>query len=142
MKFRKRGDRTEVGQKFDIKNTFWIKAGKKINVYDYIQSESEDTDIYKTLEKYGSLEKIELDHKGFYGDFETMDKMALHEKLKKAEELWGGLPIEVKTEFNNDKLKFMQEGKDWLQKKIKSISMQQQETKPEIKEGVNQNEQK
>lgn len=132
MKFRKRGDRTEVGQKFDLKNTFWIKAGKKINVYDYIQTASEDTDIYKTLEKYGSLEKIELDHEGVYGEFKEMDRMAFHEQLKKSEELWKSLPFEVRAEFNNDKLQFMENGEKWLKNKIQAETKKVETKKEEV----------
>lgn len=142
MKFGKRGDQTpkDYGQSFDLKNTFVIKAGKKINQYDEIQANSEDTDIYKTLEKYGSLEIITKTDEGMYGEFENIDQLGLHERLKKADEMWQGLPLDVRIHFKNDKLNFLQNGEKWLKERIEAKKPKPTEKteKTEQKEVINE----
>lgn len=95
------------------------KAGKEFDVHNWIQEGRDDTEIYPTLEKYGCLERMELDHEALFGDMTEMsDLRGTIERAKKAEELWNGLPIEVRTEFNNDKSLFAEQGLEWLKKKI------------------------
>lgn len=80
------GERIRKQQTFDPKKIFVEKCGQKINVYDSIQEASVDTDLYKTLEKYGSIEplmnpnlqQIEQD----FEEYETL--MTLHEKNRKS----------------------------------------------------------
>lgn len=134
-KFRKRGDHNRTQQEFDITKQFFIKAGEKINIYDAIQAASEDTDIYKTLEKYGSLKPLELDKKAVYAEFEkTMDQRDLHEQAIKAQNMWDKLPQKVREQFHNDKLEFMENGQKWLENEIAK------ETKPKHTEIVKEQE--
>ena len=51
--FRKYGDTTSGEQTFDKDKIFIIKFGQKINVYDMMQENNVDTDIYKIMQKYG-----------------------------------------------------------------------------------------
>ena len=110
-------ERIRIRQKFDPEKIFVIKAGQKINVYDAIQEASIDTDIYKTLEKYGSLDPLnkpnlqELQEE--FTEFETL--MSLQDKLKKADEMWNKLDAGVREQFQNDKMKFINNGKKWVE---------------------------
>lgn len=95
------------------------KAGKEFDVHDWIQEGREDTEIYTTLEKYGCLDRMEVDHELLFGDMTEMaDLRGTIERAKRAKELWEGLPIDIRTEFNNDSELFAEQGLDWLKKKI------------------------
>ena len=78
---------------------------------------------------------MELNKEGVYGEFtEIMDLRNLHEQQKRAKELWENLPLEVRNEFHNDHLEFMQNGQKWLEDKIKAATKQPEKTeKKEIK---------
>lgn len=146
MKFGKYGEHREVKQDFDIKNTFIEQAGEKINIYDKIQAATEDTDIYQTLEKYGSLKPIELNAEGVFAEFEkTMSKRDVEEQQKAADNMWSKLPLKVREQFNNNKYEFLTNGQKWLQKQIEEqqkkvelsetkISQETNEQKQEVKQ--------
>lgn len=129
MKFAKRGDRRPTQQTFDVKNTFIMKCGQKINQYDAIQEASEDTDIYKTLEKYGSIAKLETDHEGVFAEFkETMNLRNLHEQQIAAKNMWDKLPFDIREKFHNDRTEFLEKGENWLKKEIEKRKPQATET--------------
>ena len=46
-------ERKRMAQDFNKEEITVTKAGKEINVYNFIQENREDTEIYPTLEKYG-----------------------------------------------------------------------------------------
>lgn len=119
------------GQKFQ--KAIIIKQGKEIDVDAMIQAGREDTEIYPTLEKYGCLDKLEIDNKGVYGDFREIKSLEnIIEQNEKATNLWNNLPLEVREQFGNDKTKFLNEGEEWLKKKIDSENNKvQQQTQPE-----------
>ena len=120
------------GQKF--KKAIIIKQGKEIDVDAMIQAGREDTEIYPTLEKYGCLDKLEIDNKGVYGDFREIKSLEnIIEQNEKATNLWNNLPLEVREKFGNDKTKFLNEGEKWLKNKIQSEN-KYQEQKQEQKE--------
>lgn len=108
------------------------KAGKKFKVRDWIQAGREDTEIYETLEKYGSIERMKVDIKPLYGDMTKIkDLRNIHEMVKKSEELWESLPIEMRREFQHDKKIFMEQGEDWLKNKIKELEKLENTNKEE-----------
>lgn len=108
------------------------KAGVKINVYEFIQESREDTEIYPTLEKYGSLKRMELDTEGVYGDFrEIKDLRSVYEQQKAADNMWLNLPIEVRKEFGHSKSEFMEKGENWLKNKIE-LKKEQTVIQPEL----------
>lgn len=141
-KFRKWGDHNRTQQEFDITKNFFIKAGEKINIYDQIQAATEDTDIYQTLEKYGSIKPLEIDKKAIYAEFNQMyDKRDLHNQQIAAQNLWDKLPYKVREQFHNDKLEFMENGQKWLENEILRAE-QAKTTQNEKNNEVSQNEQK
>lgn len=109
-------------QDFDRKNIHWIKNGEKVNVYDFIQEGREDTEIYPTLEKYGSIKRMELDTPAVYQQFEKINDLRDHlEQQKQAENMWNALPLEIRQQFNNDRYEFMNNGMQWLEKRLEQI---------------------
>lgn len=107
-------------QKFDKKKIHIIKCGKKINVYDAIQEANQDTDIYKTLEKYGTIDNMYRHNKeAILEDFEDyMNLHDLHQLQEKAKNMWENLPAGVREQFQNDRLKFLENGEKWLKNGI------------------------
>lgn len=114
------GERIRKQQTFDPKKIFVEKCGQKINVYDSIQEASVDTDLYKTLEKYGSIEPLMNPNlKEIEQDFEEYETlMSLHEKIEKAENMWLKLDAGVKEKFHNNKNEFVEKGQQWLQEML------------------------
>lgn len=112
--------RVRFQQHFDRKKIFIEQGGKKYNVYDRIQENAEDTDIYKTLEKYGTIEPIKkVDLPAVQSEFtEYMSLMDLHEKKIKADNMWKSLPAGIREEFKNDKYNFLEKGEEWLKKQM------------------------
>lgn len=130
------GQRHRISQSFDKEKIFVIRCGKKINVYDEIQANAVDTDLYKTLEKYGSIDSLmKHDKQEIQTDFEELNSlMDLHEHAQKADEMWKGLPAGVREIFKNDKMNFLQNGEQWLKDSMKPQPKPQTEPKPETKE--------
>lgn len=121
-------------QKYDRKKIFITQAGNTFNVYDRIQENAVDTDIYKTLEKYGTIENMKkYDHEAVQTEFdEYMSLMDLKEKQKKANNMWNALPAGVREVFKNDKYNFLQNGQEWLNKQIQAT----QQVKKEEQGGI------
>lgn len=80
-----------------------VETGRE-NLYDYIQSHKESTDIHVLLERFSNGEVDVLQRmQGFYGDVTSMPK-TYAEVLNAViigEETFARLPIEVKQRFNN-----------------------------------------
>ncbi len=108
--------RERKAQFFDREKIFVVKKGQKINVYDAIQEANVDTDIYKTLEKYGSIESMKkLNEPLVIQEFEKLLSLTdIIEINQKADELWEQLPAGVREEFHGDKNELLQRGEDWL----------------------------
>lgn len=112
--------RERKAQNYNPKEIFWIKNGEKINVYDFIQSGREDTEIYPTLEKYGSIKRMELDTPAVYGKFTEIQNLRdCLEQKKQADDMWNALPLEIRQTFNHNKYDFMNNGMQWLEKRLK-----------------------
>lgn len=114
------GERVRKQQTYDREKIYVIKCGQKINVYDSIQEASVDTDIYKTLEKYGSIEplmnpNLQEIREDFENYFTLMD---LHEQIEKANNMWNKLDAGVREYFHNDKNEFVKNGQKWVEELI------------------------
>ncbi len=114
MKRRKRAT-----QSFDKEKITLTKAGKTFNVYDKIQEGREDTEIYPTLEKYGCIDRMMLDHQGIYDDFTKYGELRdIKEQQKLANQMFYDLPIDVRQKFNNDISVFMKDGEKFVKKMV------------------------
>lgn len=145
MKRRKR-----AAQSFDKENITLTKAGKTFNVYDKIQEGREDTEIYPTLEKYGCIDRMMLDHQGIYDDFTKYGELRdIKEQQKLANQMFYDLPLEVRQKFNNDISVFMKDGQKFVKKmvdediaraktiELKNKKLQETVTQPIVKEEIN-----
>lgn len=141
----------DVERKFDREKITITKAGKVINMHDYIQANNVDCNIYETLRKYNMSDTFENANmflrrkdgaQALYGDFlalQNKDMRELEDQIKYADYLFDQLPNEIKQKFNNDKYKFMKEGQAYLEKELAKLNSLPKE--PIKEEGVN-NEQK
>lgn len=145
MKRRKR-----AAQSFDKEKITLTKAGKTFNVYDKIQEGREDTEIYPTLEKYGCIDRMMLDHQGIYDDFTKYGELRdIKEQQKLANQMFYDLPIDVRQKFNNDISVFMKDGEKFVKKmvdediakakaiKLENKKLQETTTQPIVKEEIN-----
>lgn len=119
VKFKPIIERTRMAQTFD-KNTITLtKAGKTFNVYDKIQENREDTEIYPTLEKYGCIDRMMLNTQGVYADFQEFKGLReMKDQQIKADEMFNSLPLDIRIQFQNDKNLFMRDGEKWIKSKI------------------------
>lgn len=111
--------RTRMAQSFDKGSITLTKAGKTFNVYDKIQENREDTEIYPTLEKYGCIDRMMLNTQGVYADFQEFKGLReMKDQQIKADEMFNSLPLDVRIQFQNDKNLFMRDGEEWIKSKI------------------------
>lgn len=119
VKFKPIIERTRMAQTFDKDTITLTKAGKAFNVYDKIQENREDTEIYPTLEKYGCIDRMMLDTRGVYADFQEFKGLReMKEQQIKADEMFNSLPLDVRIQFQNDKNLFMRNGEKWIKELI------------------------
>lgn len=96
-----------------------IRAGQELDIRSWIDSAREDTELYKTLEKYGCIDRMIVNTESVYGDMtKIMDLRDSLEQIKKADELWESLPLDFRKEYLNDKTIFMREGLERMKAKI------------------------
>lgn len=111
--------RTRMAQSFDKNSITLKKAGKTYNVYDKIQENREDTEIYPTLEKYGCIDRMMLNTQGVYADFQEFKGLReMKDQQIKADEMFYNLPLDVRIKFQNDKNLFMRDGEKWIKEVI------------------------
>ena len=138
MKCYRYGDKRRTQQKFDP-NISFIKYGKPIKIYDYIQEQAEDCNIYKNLEKYGSIENaisiMSRIRPQIIADFEEcMDLRSIEDKRVAINNIWEQLPVEEKAKFDNNFSTFIDNGYvhytnelKTIQEKIKQAQAQKQD---------------
>lgn len=135
MKFNTAYDQTRnISQSFDRKKIFLKRGGKTYNVYDEIQANNVDLNIYEILEKYncskdiapsqaGALINNANKMNGMYGDFTQLQEIGDARDIiafqNKANEMFLQLPLEIRKHFDNNALKFANEGEKWLQEQLK-----------------------
>lgn len=129
------GQRHRFAQNFDKEKIFITKAGKTFNVYDSIQAANVDTDIYKTLEKYGSIEPMYRKNvEEIAQEFtEFLSLRDVQEKNIKAQNMWNNLSAGVREEFKNNIYEFMQNGEKWIKEQQKIAAETQAKTLAENK---------
>lgn len=142
MRFNNAYDKTrDVAQTFDRKKITLVKAGKEFNVYDFIQANNIDTNIYEILEKYNCTADITPSQAGalinnsnkmnsLFGDFSKLQEIGDSRDIinyqNKANEMFLSLPLEIRSKFNNNALKFANEGEKWLREQLEAKQQTQQ----------------
>lgn len=108
--FRNKNDIQKIeGKTFDKKNIHFIRKGQKINVYDFIQSGREDTEIYPMIEKYGIIKtNKDLEKPLLYGEFTELQNLRdVQEKMILADNLWDRMSLEQRKFYHNNKMEFV-----------------------------------
>lgn len=120
-------------QEFDKDNIFITKNGEKINVYQMIQNNREDTEIEPTLKKYGCLTPMEMNIEQVYTDLTNIkgDMRDMIEQQQEADNLWNKLPRDVRETFGNSKRNFLENGETWLKSKIEKAKAEAEKLKQE-----------
>lgn len=112
-------DRNRKQQSYDPKKIFIDRLGKKVNLFDLIQEAKEESDVTLCMKKYGCITPLGVDLNKTYENYmEIKDLRDIYEAQKQADKLWDTLPIEVRSEFGNNKEDFMKNGEQWLKDKI------------------------
>lgn len=138
QKFKKKNERIRMQQTFDKDSITMKRAGQEVNVYDFIQANREDTELYEVLEKYGCIDKIKKTDEALYADITEIQKLdglrGMVEKQKQAKMMFEQLPIEVRKEFNNSLNEFSIKAPQYLQKLGETLEMKN-ELKLEMEKG-------
>lgn len=120
MKFKKVIKRERMARAFDPDKTITM-AGKTFVVRERIQEARADTEIYPTLEKYGTLDRMQINPYKVYADFGGMKSLKdIMDQQNEAKRLWNNLPFDVRKQFDNNIGTFIKEGESWLKKQIEA----------------------
>ena len=118
-------ERKRMAQDFNKEEITVTKAGKEINVYNFIQESREDTEIYPTLEKYGCIDRMIINEPDVYSDLRNIkDLRNSIEQVQEATKLWENLPLDIRREFGHSQKEFMEKGEKWLKNKIQEQKAQ------------------
>ena len=129
--------REKKQQNFDKEKITLTKAGETFNVYDKIQENTEDTEIYKTLEKYGCIENIPMVPGRVYAQFEELNGLRdLKEQQILAENMFYNLPLETRQKFNNNMNQFVKDGEKYVKKLMETEKQMTQEPQQQITDGA------
>ena len=91
------------------------QSGKMVNLKELVKKHFEDSDIYATLYKYGSLDPLKVDFKEVQEDYiEILEMKDILKLQDKAKELFENLPALIKNKFDNSYERFYNEGKDFF----------------------------
>lgn len=108
-----------MAQNFNKDEIKITMKNQELNIYKMIQDAREDTEIYPTLEKYGSIERMVMKTPDVYQDLrEIKDLRSSMDQVKEATKLWENLPLNVRKEFGHSQKEFMEKGENWLKNKI------------------------
>ena len=135
--FRKYGDITIGEETFDKDKIFIEKFGQKINVYDMIQENNVDTDIYAIMDKfhYTGSQAIEIMSQAKQGIYDDLTKIKdlrdLEEKVIKGKNLWESLTVEERRKYDHNMYKFLETGEETILKEIEAEKKVIEETKKE-----------
>lgn len=112
----------EHTQSFDREKIVLTKCGKTFNVYDFIQSGREDTEIYPTLEKYGCIDRMIVDYPQVFADLtQAKDLRGLYDQDIALRNIFDSLPLEERRLFNHDFYTFKEQGLSYFEQKKKAI---------------------
>ena len=121
------------------------RNGEELNLQKYINENNRDCTIYQVLETYrGDLKLTQarmnvLTHQVSDELMEIKDLRDALTVMKKAEETWKQMPLEIRKEFNNNVSEFQKNGLNWANQKIKEFNaLQQAKKQPITKEETNE----
>lgn len=112
-KFCSCGDRfvTTYKPHFENDGTMNLKESGRVDLYEEIQSHKASTDINTIIKKFTMTgdESLFQVRQAYYGDFSEMPKTyaEMFQRVVDAENLFNGLPPEVRSQFNNNLSEFL-----------------------------------
>ena len=101
------------------------RAGKEISLQEYINENNKDCTIYDVYNTYRGDKKLTvqalntLSHKVSDELMQVTNLQDAFAVMKKAEESWRALPLDIRKEFGNNVREFQKNGLQWAQKKYK-----------------------
>lgn len=102
------------------------RNGKEVNLQEFINENNQDCTIYQVYEKYrGDMKMTQAElntmhHKIADELTEIKDLRSAFEVMKRAEQSWRELPLEVRKEFGHSVQEFQKTGLDWANNKIRA----------------------
>jgi len=129
----------KYSQSFDREKIEFKRNGKMVNMYDWIQEQNQDLEIYEVLEKGKTLDSMTKNAEQIYGDMrEAMSLRNICDRKVAANNIFETLPINVRRYFDNDLSKFIENGeqyyKDLVEEQIKIRQELEKQTKPKEEE--------
>lgn len=121
--FKKHQNIELIAQSFDKEKITVRRKGKEINVYDWAQSTKGQNDFYKTLDAYNGDFNLTVKQLSEYGQKIEPELLGIKsledisELSKQANNLWTGLPLEIRQQFRNSKDNFIKNGLNWIKTK-------------------------
>lgn len=112
-----------IAQSFDKEKITVKRKGKEINVYDWAQSTKGQNDFYETLDAYNGDFNLTVKQLSEYGQRIEPELLGIKsledisELSKQANNLWTGLPLEIRQQFGNSKDNFVKNGLNWIKAK-------------------------
>lgn len=122
--------------KFSENPTFRIN-GKNIGIKEYQNANAVDCNIYDVIEKYrGDLkmtaEQLNILHGEIADEFTHIKSLPdAMLAIKEGEKAWRELPMDIRKEFGNSVNKFIKDGPNYFDNKVKEIKAQEAKVKAE-----------
>lgn len=119
------------GLSMDRKKITIRQNGRLVNLYDLIQSRNVDTEIYPTLQKYGSIKPMEITEEWLSTGLQTLESYKDIENLRKAaENLFLELPNEIQALYGNNYAEFEKDKGEKVKKYIKGKKNNEPDNNP------------
>lgn len=104
----------KYAQDFDRKKIEFKRNGKMVNMYDWIQEQNQDLEIYEVLEKGGTLNSADMTNEQIYGNFKDATSLRnICDRKVAINNIFETLPINVRRIFNNDLSNFIENGEKY-----------------------------
>lgn len=116
--------------KFSEDPTF-RQGSKDISIKEFTNKNAIDSNIYEVIEKYrGDLkmtaEELNIFHNEVAEELSEIKSLPdAVKQIQKAEQVWKNLPMEIRKDFGNSQSRFLQNGKTYLEGKIKAYKDEQ-----------------
>lgn len=112
-------------------NPTFRQGSKDISIKEFTNKNAIDSNIYDVIEKYRgdlkmSAEELNVFHNEVAEELSEIKSLPdAIKQIQKAEEVWKNLPLEIRKDFGNSQARFLQNGKTYLEGKIKAYKDEQ-----------------
>lgn len=130
----------KYAQEFDRKKIEFKRNGKMVNLYDWIQEQNQDLEVYEVLEKGKTLDSMQKNVEQIYGDMREANSLRnICDRKVAVNNIFETLPHQVRRIFNNDLNNFIENGEQYFADLAKEQTIEQpkeQQKQEEVKEDV------